>query len=203
MEDIDFKFVRRIPEVTDEVVAYHLEHATRSLARTGKKIALFRDAEVWITDSPEINYLCLVKGEVILYMIRTKRSRDLLQEQYVLLVGNAKSEFTALIQGFTIFAFFKILIPKYNVLCSDKEQTVSGAKMYKGLLSAGLDRGLFVYSYSSKSLTNKVSQIRNSRTLEYFNSRHRRTVDGGERLALVLSNSEIKPTKQSVEIVEQ
>jgi|SRR5271156_4856214 len=195
--------IQTIPDLADETIAYHLKQARRGLARTGTKIADFRGAEVVMTGSHEINYLCLVQDKVILYLIRTKTARmgGLRYGQQVMLIRNAKPEFAPLVQGFAVFAFFKILLPKYHILLSDKEQTLSGAKMYRGLVATGLSRNCFVYLYDRRTTPNKWYSIKSSQDFQATAPKAWGTSEGDKRTLLVLSDSEIKPANPSVEIV--
>lgn len=197
--------IQTIPDLADETIAYHLRQARRGLLRTGKKLGDFRGAEVVMTGSQEVNYLCLVKDKVILYLIRTKTARmgGIRYGQQVMLIRNAKPEFASLVQGFAVFAFFKILLPKYHILLSDKEQTLSGAKAYRGLVATGLSKGFFVCLYDRRSTPNKWYPIRSSQDFQAAAPKAWGPGEGDKRILLVLSDSEIKPAKQSVEIVEQ
>jgi hypothetical protein len=159
------KDLRIVSDLPDETVGYHLKQAVRSLNHTGTRLTDFHSAEVWMTDNPEVNYLCLIKDNVILFMVRFVRIRGLGDGQQILLLSNAKPEFVPLVQKFAIFAVLKILLPKYHILLPDKEMTASGIKMYKGLVATGMGRDRFAYWYDGQPDPSKWAQLSYHRDL--------------------------------------
>jgi hypothetical protein len=190
--------IKTVSELPDETIGYHLKQAYRSLAKTGIRLNDFHGADVLMTDNPEINYLCLVKSNVILFMIRMVilRGPGLAGGQQIMLIPNAKPEFIPLTQRFSIFAVFKLLLPRYHILVSAREQTPSGAKMYRGLLAVGMENYCFAYVYDKSVEPAKLTHINHYRALHCFGYKE------DPKKLLVLSDKEIKPTNPSVKVEE-
>lgn len=193
LSQTEVKAIQTIPNLSDETIAYHLKQARKGLSKTGVRIADYKGAEVVMTGSHEINYLCLVKDGTLLYLIRTKTARmgGLRYGQQVMLIRNAEPEHQPLTQGFSVFAFFKILLPKYHILLSDQEQTTAGAKVYRGLISIGIDRGHFVYLYDRRATPNKWSRLGSQHDFQALAPKAWGPDEGDKRILLVVSDKEI------------
>ena len=193
------KDIKIISELPDETIGYHLKQARRNLARSGIRLTDFHGAEVWLTDSAEINYLCLIKDTVILFLIRLVKRRELADGQQIMLIPNAPREFVPLVQRFSMFALFKMLLPKYHILLQDKEQPASGAKMYRGLVANGMGSHCIAYIYDTRVTPGKWIYLSYSRSVQDLNLGLYGPRVGNEKLLLAISDKKILKDKPATE----
>lgn len=131
---------------------------------------MYRGAPVYMFgDGEKVSYIFLVENGEITYLLKYHKVRysGVKLGRQVLVIRVKMTEATV---KFARHVFFKILLPKYKALITDKQQTKFGRNFWEHAISDALTQNLNVYFLDRRPAVHVLHPIKDEDELERFSS---------------------------------
>lgn len=195
--------IQLIEDISDEDILFHIKRAEKLKEKSGKKIGTYQGAEVWQTGDFRENYLILYSSGRVLYLVKSRLAR-LGRERFgqqVMAIKN-RSIVDVATTGFLVWAFLKKLLPQYQILVSDEQQTRQGESAFALVIKYALQRKKFVYVFDRRTQYQRWARIEKFEQLRKNQSWIYGKAEGFRRVYLIMSEMPLAPKSPNVKLFD-
>lgn len=185
---------RVVPDVSEEVIQYVQERLKEKLQKNDQPTGTYQGHPYFVLGDQVTGYVVLTSHDKaeIYYFVRFMRVR--LARMYIgrqiLVWRNSQHMASA---GFAMKVFFDLLLKKYGVLVSDKEQTKAGYRFWQYALKRAYEEGLEVFLLDRQRNPNSLTRLPTMEDLDKHESTIWGTTAGHLRTGVVISAKHLQP----------